>query len=201
MTKGTHCYRNTRPCKQRVSHLIVQQPLCLFLLPLHLSRSARTTYEISDISRVVHSLSVNPRNLSACSKLSQLHPLSSIRRRGRRYICSSQEFQTASSRSRIVCARKREDEERTGEKEREAAKEDRDRKLNLALSRTAILKRRKKKDDETSRREQPHALSLFVFSVDRINCYDRYQHISDTRTPLVVVAAATFRRCHFHRRV
>lgn len=201
MTRGTHCYRNTRPCKQRVSHLIVQQPLCLFLLPLHLSRSARTTYEISDISRAVHSLSVNPRNLSACSKLSQLHPLSSIRRGGRRYICSSQEFQTASSRSRIVCARKREDEERTGEKEREAAKEDRDRKLNLALSRTAILKRRKKK--MTRPRAESNALSLFVFSVDRINCYDRYQHISDTRTLLVIVAAAaaTFRRCHFHRRV
>lgn len=35
-------------------------------------------------------------------------------------------------------------------------------------------------------RQQPHSL---VFSIDRINCYDRYQHIRNIKTPVVVATS------------
>lgn len=83
---------------------------------------------------------------------------------------------------------------RSERKCRERRKEDRDRKLNLALSRTAILKRKKKTTRPRAGSNRARALSLRVLRrpnklLRPISTHPRYE-----RTPLVV--AATFRRCH-----
>lgn len=135
------------------------------------------TYQIPDISRVV--LHEPSRSFHVFEVIST--PPSRVVGND---ICSSQEFQTGLSSSFFAdrSARRR-DEEREEERNR-------DRKLNLALSRTAILKRKKeKKDDETPRLQQSHSL---VFPIDRINCYDRYQHIRNTKNSLRLVATS----CH-----
>lgn len=55
------------------------------------------------------------------------------------------------------------------------------------ISNGDIEKKKKKRWRDSAPRQQPHSL---VFSVDRINCYDRYQHIRNTKTLVVVVATS-----------
>jgi len=63
--------------------------------------------------------------------------------------------------------------------------------LNLALSRIGDIEKEKKKKGgrERRRKEMTSERAPFVFSVDRINCYERYQRVRDTRArnPSIVV--------------
>lgn len=111
---------------------------------------------------------MNPRDLSTCSKLSQLHPLSSrtisVRHRNFRLRCPR--------RSQIV-AREGENETRERKRGTETGNW-----ISLYLERW-YWKERKKND--ILRLQPPHSL---VFNVDRINCYDRYQHIRNIQNSL-----------------
>lgn len=87
-------------------------------------------------------------------------------------ICSSQEFRT--TRFQSFADRSARRREQVKGKERETEKKERQ-KQEIESRFIWNDDIEKKKDDETPRREQPRSPS--VFSTDRINCYDRYQHI------------------------
>lgn len=90
-------------------------------------------------------------------------------------ICSSQEFQTALSSSFADRSSRRRDEKNAKERE-----EQRQEIESRFISNGDIEKEReKKKEMRLPHRQQPHS---FVFSIDRINCYDRYQHIRNIKT-------------------